>query len=233
MLDALLDLVLPRSCAGCATTGVGLCPACRALLAGPAVGLVRPDPCPPGLPLLSAFVRYEGAAQRLLLCHKERGHLQLARPLGTALATAVLVHAPASVVLCPVPSSPAASARGQDHAWRLATAAACPRCGARASPAHRRPTPRPRPGRGRPVGAVHPPAGSQPERCIAGCRPAGDTGRRRRRRRDDRCDARRGRPGAGGCGTLGGWRGRCGRHVQATDITQSGVTPSPGTRHRG
>jgi predicted amidophosphoribosyltransferase len=125
VLEVLLDLLLPRTCAGCATPGSGLCVSCRALLAGPALGLVRPRPCPPGLPPVAAVLPYEGVAQRLLLAHKERGRLQLTRPLGQALATAVRVHGAGPVLLCPVPSSPrAVRARGHDHALRLARAAA-------------------------------------------------------------------------------------------------------------
>jgi len=74
---------------------------------------------------VSALLPYEGAAQRLLLSHKERGQLALTRPLGAALATAVLVHGRLPVVLCPLPSTPqAVRQRGHDHAMRLAKAAA-------------------------------------------------------------------------------------------------------------
>jgi predicted amidophosphoribosyltransferase len=63
--------------------------------------------------------------QRLLLAHKEKGQLGLTRPLGRGLAGAVRVHGLQAVVLCPVPSSPAAvRQRGHDHAMRLAKAAA-------------------------------------------------------------------------------------------------------------
>ena len=125
MLATLLDLALPRTCAGCAAPGGGLCPLCRAVLRGPAVGLVRPDPCPPGLPPLSALLVYDGPIRGILLSHKEKGRLGLTRPLGGGLATAVVVHGLEPVVLCPVPSSAkAVRARGHDHAWRLAAAAA-------------------------------------------------------------------------------------------------------------
>jgi predicted amidophosphoribosyltransferase len=126
VLASLLDLVLPRVCAGCRLPGPLLCAGCDELLAGPALGPVRPDPCPAGLPPVAAALRYEGPAQRLLLAHKERGCLVLSRPLGQALAAAALRHVPPSpLVLCPVPSAPSAvRQRGHDHALRLARSAA-------------------------------------------------------------------------------------------------------------
>jgi predicted amidophosphoribosyltransferase len=121
---ALLDLVLPRTCAGCRLPGRALCAGCAADLARGA-HLTRPQPCPPGLPLLAAAARYDGAVRAVLLAHKEQGRLGLVRPLGAALAGAVALLAPPSgAVLVPVPSSPAAvRERGQDHARRLARAA--------------------------------------------------------------------------------------------------------------
>jgi predicted amidophosphoribosyltransferase len=131
VLTALLDLVLPRTCSGCRTSGSSLCRDCRSLLEGPALGFVRPDPCPPGLPPLTALAAYGGQVQRLLLSHKEKGHLQLTAPLGRGLAVAVLAHGRGPFLLCPVPSSPkVVRDRGHDHAMRLATA------GARALRAH-------------------------------------------------------------------------------------------------
>lgn len=124
MLADLLDLVLPRDCAGCRLPGRTLCPACVAAMARPFRH--RPDPCPAGLPPLVAAAAYDGAARAALLAHKERGRLGLAGPLGAALAGAVRqLDPPPGVVLVPVPSSPAAvRERGQDHARRLAAAAA-------------------------------------------------------------------------------------------------------------
>jgi predicted amidophosphoribosyltransferase len=125
VLAALLDLVLPRTCAGCGTPGLGLCPSCRALLGSRPVGLVRPSPCPPGLPEVAALSPYQGEVKRLLLAHKEKGQLGLTAPLGSGLAAAVRVHSLGAVLLCPVPSSPSAvRQRGHDHAMRLARAAA-------------------------------------------------------------------------------------------------------------
>jgi predicted amidophosphoribosyltransferase len=123
VLADLLDLVLPRDCAGCALPGRTLCGACAAVLAGAPV-VHRPTPAPPGLPPLVAAAAYDGVVRSLLLAHKERGRLALTRPLGGALAAAAGVHG-RGPVLVPVPSSPAAvRARGHDHARRLAAAAA-------------------------------------------------------------------------------------------------------------
>lgn len=126
MLNDLLDLVLLRSCAGCAVPGPSPCDGCRLLLAAPPLGSVRPQPCPPGLPPVTAFGRYDGALRDLLLAHKEHGRTGLARPLGTALAATVAAGAGRGpLLLVPVPSARAAvRARGHDHAWRLARAAA-------------------------------------------------------------------------------------------------------------
>lgn len=124
MLADLLDLVLPRDCAGCRLPGRVLCGACAAEMGSPRRH--RPDPCPAGLPPLVAAAAYDGAVRAALLAHKERGRLGLAAPLGEALARAVRqLDPPPGAVLVPVPSSPAAvRERGQDHARRLAAAAA-------------------------------------------------------------------------------------------------------------
>ena len=121
---ALLDLVLPRTCAGCCLPGSGLCAACAGALAGGA-HLTRPRPCPPGMPLLAAGAGYDGPVRAVLIAHKEHGRTTLVRPLGAALAGAVaLLRPPAGALLVPVPSSRAAvRARGHDHAHRLARAA--------------------------------------------------------------------------------------------------------------
>lgn len=132
LLAALLDLVLPRDCAGCRAPGSTLCRACRdALRATPWEH--RPTPSPPGLPPVVAAAPYGGVVRAVLLAHKERGRTTLAGPLGAALAGAAAVFGP-SVVLVPVPSAPSAvRARGHDHARRLAAEAAR-RCGVRTAP---------------------------------------------------------------------------------------------------
>lgn len=129
MLTALLDLVLPQPCAGCAGPGPW-CADCAQVLHAAAsrpLGVTRPDPVPLGFPRAAAAGVYDGAIRGALLAHKERGQLSLARPLGRALAAAVAcLDPPPGVLLVPVPSSRSAvRQRGHDHAWRLAKGAAC------------------------------------------------------------------------------------------------------------
>ncbi|WP_189943232.1 ComF family protein [Streptomyces aurantiogriseus] len=131
----LTGLVLPAECGGCGRARTVLCPACRAALGGTAPRRVRPLPEPPGLPAVHAAARYADEVRAVLLAHKERGALALARPLGAALAGAVWVGLgwgegegpppPGHVLLVPVPSAPqAVRARGHDPARRIALAAA-------------------------------------------------------------------------------------------------------------
>ncbi|MEV5989273.1 ComF family protein [Streptomyces sp. NPDC052051] len=145
----LTDLVLPAECGGCGRPRAVLCPECRAALHGRAPSRVRPMPAPAGLPVVHAAAPYGGAVRALILAHKERGVLALARPLGTALAGAVragldgdragldgdragldgdragLDSARVPVLLVPVPSARrSVRARGHDPARRIALAAA-------------------------------------------------------------------------------------------------------------
>ncbi|MER5377766.1 ComF family protein [Streptomyces sp. NPDC002553] len=137
----LAALILPADCAGCGRARVMLCPACRTALVGAEPRRVRPEPAPPGLPAVHAAARYADEVRAVLLAHKERGALALARPLGEALAGAVRVgmgevgvgegappqgHGhPGHLLLVPVPSAPrAVRARGHDPARRIALAAA-------------------------------------------------------------------------------------------------------------
>ncbi|WP_200263327.1 ComF family protein [Streptomyces sp. HSG2] len=145
-LRDLADLMLPAECEGCGRPRAVICPECRAAVSGAAARRVRPLPESPGLPPVCAAAPYADAVRALLLAHKERGALPLARPLGVALAGAVLAvlreprPAPASdprrppigppaadlpVLLVPVPSARAAvRARGHDPTHRIALAAA-------------------------------------------------------------------------------------------------------------
>ncbi|MFI5660624.1 ComF family protein [Streptomyces sp. NPDC051684] len=139
----LSDLVLPAECAGCGRSRTALCARCSAVLRGAEPRRVRPRPAPSGLPVVFGAVPYRNAVRAVLLAHKERGALGLARPLGEALAGAVRAglvdggaggggaggRAPGGVVgpvtLVPVPSAPrAVRARGHDPTRRIAYAAA-------------------------------------------------------------------------------------------------------------
>ncbi|GAA1729557.1 ComF family protein [Streptomyces yatensis] len=88
------DLVLPGDCAGCGRPGGALCERCRGALRGSGARRVEPSPVPPGLPVVHAAVDYVDEARAVLLAHKERGALRLARPLGEALAGAVRAACP-------------------------------------------------------------------------------------------------------------------------------------------
>ncbi|MBV7698989.1 ComF family protein [Streptomyces sp. TRM70350] len=126
----LTDLVLPAECGGCGRPRTVLCPQCRAALSGAVPRRVRPVPEPRGLPVVYAAAPYADEVRAVLLAHKERGALPLARPLGVALAGAVraglngaLKRVP--LLLVPVPSGRGAvRARGHDPARRIALAAA-------------------------------------------------------------------------------------------------------------
>lgn len=115
-LAALIELVLPRWCVGCAEPGTAWCAHCR-----PAGGLLRVPV--DEVPVLAA-ARYDGAVRAALLAYKERGRRDLARPLAHVLAPAVAaaaVRAGRPAALVPVPSTRAAArARGGDHVRRLA-----------------------------------------------------------------------------------------------------------------
>ncbi|MEO3978134.1 ComF family protein [Streptomyces sp. CAU 1734] len=124
----LSGLVLPAACAGCGVARTPLCEECGHELYGSAPGRVRPGPEPPGLPRVYAAAVYADAVRAVLLAHKERGALGLARPLGRALAGAVRAAVPRAagpLLLVPVPSSRrAVRARGHDAGRRIARAAA-------------------------------------------------------------------------------------------------------------
>ncbi|SDO15935.1 Predicted amidophosphoribosyltransferases [Klenkia soli] len=127
VVEPLVDLVLPRVCAGCGRPGCQLCPGCAALLSRPR--LATPRRHPDGFPPTVAAGAYAGPVRPVVNAFKERGRAELAAPLGAALALAVVVvraaagdHGP--VVLVPLPSSRAAlRERGRDHVGELTSAA--------------------------------------------------------------------------------------------------------------
>ncbi|KIZ18663.1 ComF family protein [Streptomyces natalensis] len=124
----LAGLVLPVDCAGCGRPRTELCAQCRRALVREGRGALRvtPRPGPEGLPPVWAGAPYADEVRAVLLAHKERGALRLARPLGAALAGAVRrVRGGGAPVLVPVPSARRAVAgRGHDPVRRIARAAA-------------------------------------------------------------------------------------------------------------
>jgi predicted amidophosphoribosyltransferase len=129
--SALVDLVLPAECAGCAVSREhrgGLCAECAAALAAATPQRVQPEPTPPGLPRCVALAAYAGSLRGAILAYKERGRHTLAGPLGDRLAdvtVAALGGQRSSVLLVPVPATAAAARdRYGDHMLRLARRAA-------------------------------------------------------------------------------------------------------------
>ena len=125
LADELVDLVLPRTCAGCGLPRAVLCPACARLLTRP--HLATPRRFPEGFPPTVAAGAYAGPVRDAVLAFKERGRAELARPMGAALALAVAgvlaglgAPPPGPVLLVPLPSSAAGlRARGRDHVREL------------------------------------------------------------------------------------------------------------------
>ena len=122
------DLLLGAQCPGCDEPGWGLCLSCRSVVSGPGY-LTRPDPCPPGFPPTATTAPYQAVMKRLVSAHKEHQVLSLTSFFAERLAVAVgrlLSHTapggpPATLVLVPVPSSPAAVRnRGYDATWSMA-----------------------------------------------------------------------------------------------------------------
>jgi predicted amidophosphoribosyltransferase len=119
---ALVDLALPARCAGCgAASAAALCATCLTALAGEIEPFSAvPMPAPDGLPTVSAAAGYHGVCRAVLLAHKEKGRIALARPLGVLLAAAVrreLVAGlgPTALLLVPVPARRSAiRRRGRD-----------------------------------------------------------------------------------------------------------------------
>ncbi|MEU8000245.1 phosphoribosyltransferase family protein [Catellatospora sp. NPDC049111] len=129
--QALADLVLPTSCAGCGGSGLALrhevCADCARAVESLRAAPTRPDPAPAGLPACVALGAYDGRLRELILAFKERGRHRLARPLGALLAEAVAASAAPDrpLLLLYVPdTAEAARARHGDHMRALARCAA-------------------------------------------------------------------------------------------------------------
>jgi predicted amidophosphoribosyltransferase len=114
VLAELTDLLLPRYCAGCQSPGVLICADCLGVDPRAVPGRIE-------VPVIAGGA-YAGGLRAALLRYKERGRRDLAGPLSSLLAEAVVELRPvAGAALVPIPSSPvAARQRGGDHVSRLA-----------------------------------------------------------------------------------------------------------------
>jgi predicted amidophosphoribosyltransferase len=92
-LTSLAALALPATCAACGATDRAVCRACRAevgaALWGDGPRLVRPRPCPEGMPPVWAGAAYGGALGRLVAAYKDDGRRDLRAVLAPLLATSV------------------------------------------------------------------------------------------------------------------------------------------------
>ncbi len=130
VLAAVVDLALPRACAGCGCPGPAVCPGCRAAVrtgpGGPRP--VAPTPCPDGFPPTWASAPYAGTLARWVVAFKDGDRRDLLGHLAPLLAGAVqaaVTGCPAAVdalglggrpvLLVPVPTSRTALRRRGDH----------------------------------------------------------------------------------------------------------------------
>lgn len=125
----MLELLLPRRCAGCAAPGEHLCGDCRVALSAPPQRVSPPTF--PHAPVF-AFGPYAGAHRGLVLAMKEHNNLAVRRHAGAVLAAGLetLVargEIPEKVGLVPAPTrAKAARARGGDPVEALCRASGRP-----------------------------------------------------------------------------------------------------------
>ena len=129
VVDALADLVVPRLCGGCGRPGLNWCAQCASLLAdAPTVVQTR---VPLAVPVY-AVGPYTGPRRRAILELKEHGRVDLAAPLGRALAEALRIldgwselPMATSLVLIPAPTRKlSARRRGGDPVTAVCRSAA-------------------------------------------------------------------------------------------------------------
>lgn len=128
MLSALLDLVLPASCALCQRPAGPLCVACRRAVEDcihPSPRLALPSPTPPGMPQCWVSGEASGALRALVTAYKDEQRRDLQRPLAGLLTPALRAAVGASphartaargrgLVVVPVSGSPRARRRRGD-----------------------------------------------------------------------------------------------------------------------
>jgi len=139
-LQAVCDLALPRSCAGCGVPGHALCTQCRDTVreaCSRTPFAATPRPCPPGFPATWSQVPYDGTVAELLRAFKDAGRRDVGPWLGDLLRGALAgliahddgcreaVLAGERLLLCPMPSRPASiRERGRQPSVELARHAA-------------------------------------------------------------------------------------------------------------
>jgi ComF family protein len=129
MVDALLDLALPSTCAGCQQPAGPLCARCEYDLRSGLFDRPRrsmPDPVPIDLPPVTSTAPYAGVLRQLVSVYKDEGRRDLRPVLAELLARAMTVAGSGrAVVVVPMPSSrEAVRRRGDDPVRDLVTAAA-------------------------------------------------------------------------------------------------------------
>ncbi|CRK59706.1 Competence protein F homolog, phosphoribosyltransferase domain; protein YhgH required for utilization of DNA as sole source of carbon and energy [Alloactinosynnema sp. L-07] len=117
MLNALLDLLLPRFCAGCRTQGTRWCTPCTDATDGLfTVRRAALEKRPPA----HALAPYNGPARRFVIAYKD-GRRELAPIMGAHFAKALLRLETRDVTMVPAPSRwSAARKRGGNHIARAA-----------------------------------------------------------------------------------------------------------------
>jgi ComF family protein len=107
-MRAILDLLLPPSCAGCGLEGVALCPRCarplqRRSTEPPGIPVGLDVPLPLGLVQLEWCAAFTGPVRDAIHALKYRGERRLAEPLGAALADRWAHAGRGGDLLVPVP----------------------------------------------------------------------------------------------------------------------------------
>ncbi|MER7002416.1 phosphoribosyltransferase family protein [Dactylosporangium sp. NPDC000555] len=98
LVDGLIDLVLPATCAGCDEPSARvLCGPCRDAFEAAIPQRTRPDPEPAGLPPTFALAVYAGSLRRAVVQYKEENRHELTSALGGLLARVVLRSLPGSI----------------------------------------------------------------------------------------------------------------------------------------
>ncbi len=125
-MRAVLDLLLPPTCAGCGQEGTPLCDRCsrplrRRLDEPPGIPVGLAQPLPAGLVQLEWCAAFTGPVRAAIHALKYRGERRLAEPLGVALAERWSRVGRGGDLVVPVPVHPSRlRERGFDQAEDLA-----------------------------------------------------------------------------------------------------------------